>query len=509
MAPAALLGFVVLLQSVDTWKQQLRDAVATHQIDKAEEAIANLVEKNSESAADALLQCGLASLKSCADLLRESIKLKQSHRRVSAQLRESVDANEKSELRDKLNDLERRLFTLEISAAHSSIIQERLTLALTELNNPKAIQVLLDRLQNAPEAPLRQLAALALSLSPQGDFNLVTGALLDRLKKEKVPNVIIALTEGLRKRRDKRPEVAACLVELLKSEYWQVVVTAAAFLGEIEDPSSVPALIDTLERTEGRVRCDVHQALVRITGVQRTDDPETWKSWWKQNGEKFLGGRYVPTPADKGDPSRRGEFFGLPLTSRSVIFLLDRSDSMREEIKWTPTDDDRSVFDQISVGGKTKLDIAKFQMKKALLRLPAKSRFNIVFYNDAARVFSEEMIALDDRSRKKAFEFIDSIQPGGATDLYGGLGIALASLREPEGLLRKDAADTFFVLSDGLPNAGQVTSADRILNQLWTQNVINRVDIHTVYLGQEQGKGLSLLKDMAQRNNGQFMWPGH
>jgi hypothetical protein len=502
----ALLASLLWLQGVEGYKSQLRDSIASHQVEKAEEAIAKLVEKNSEPAAEALLSAALAVYKSFADLAKDSAKLQQIHRRTFADYQKSSDSNEQAEFRDKLNDLEKRIFTLEIHLNRASLIQERLTLALTEFSDPKAVAAILDRLQSSPDWPIRAITSLALSLSPQGDFNAVTQALLERLKKEKIPNVVVALMEGLRKRQDKRAEIVAALIELLKSEHWQIVVTAAKYLDDIEDKSATKPLIDALERTDGRIRSDLHQSLVKLTGVQRSEDPEAWKAWWKENGAPFVEGQYVPPPGERAEPSRRGEFFGLPVHSRNVIFILDRSDSMREELVWPLTDDDRSVLDQIAAPGKSKIEIARFQVKKALLRLPPKTRFNILYYNEATRLFSDEMATLDDKTRKKAFDFIDSVQPSGGTDLHLALGTALAYARDSDGLLRREGADTLFLLSDGLPNSGQVTSADRILSRLWTQNIINRMDIHTVYTGKDRGKGLDLMKEIAKRNNGRCVF---
>lgn len=490
------------LQGVEGYKNQLREAVATHQVEKAEDAIAKLVEKNSEAAAEALLSAALFVYKSAADLAKESGKIQHIHRRTFADYQKSSDENERAEFRDRLNDLEKRIFTLEIHLNRASLVQERMTLALTEFSDSRATHAILDRLQTSPDWPIRAVSSLALSLSPQGDFNSVTQALLDRLKREKVPNVIVALMEGLRKRQDKRAEVVSALVDLLRSEHWQVVVTAAKYLEDIEDKAAVKPLIDALDRSDGRIRAELHRALVKLSGVQRSEDPEAWTSWWNEHGAAFLEGRYVAPAGERAEPSRRGEFFGLPVHSRNVVFILDRSDSMREGLEWALTDDDRAVLDQIPAPGKSKLDMARFQLKKALLRLPPKSRFNILFYNESARLFSDDMAVLDERTRKKAFEFVDAVQPSGGTDLHMALGTALAYARDADGVLRRDGVDTLYLLSDGLPSSGQVTSSERILSRLWTQNIINRMEIHTVYTGKDRGKGLDLMKEIAKRNDG-------
>jgi hypothetical protein len=75
-------------------------------------------------------------------------------------------------------------------------------------------------------------------------------------------------------------------------------------------------------------------------------------------------------------------------------------------------------------------------------------------------------------------------------------------------VLRRDAADTLFLLSDGLPTAGLVTGSERIIRRLGMQNIVNRMEIHTIYTGSEEGKGLELMKEIARWNQGQSIWPG-
>jgi hypothetical protein len=498
----------LLLQTSEPLRLQLRDAVSASDHDRACESIAALVEKNSESSCESLLMALPLSHKVCADLTRESDRLRLAHRRTLSEMRASGDEAERAEFRDRLNDLERRIDLLERSLGRGLAIQDRLVQGLAEISDARAISLLLSRFQTSAEWPLRAAAAVALSMNLNGDFNAVAEGLLNRLKQEKVASVVVPVIEGLRRRKDKRAAVVEALIEKLQSDYWQVVVTAAASLAEIEDPSAVQPLIQVLARVEGRPRADVHRALVRLTGVQRDDNPEAWKAWWRENGERFLKGSYAPPPLERAEPSRAGDFFGLRIVSRNVIFVLDRSDSMREETSWKPSEEDRQLFDRIPAPGRAKLEVARFQLKKALLTLPAGTRFNLVYHNENALLFSDAMSELDDRARDRAFKFIDGIRASGATDLHAALRAALSFCREPDGTMKKDAVDTIYILSDGLPNAGKNANPDRLVQWLSARNIVHRIEVHTIYTGKENDRGLELMKELSQRNGGRWVWPG-
>jgi hypothetical protein len=119
----------------------------------------------------------------------------------------------------------------------------------------------------------------------------------------------------------------------------------------------------------------------------------------------------------RADSSDAGsEFFGVQVTARSVVFVIDRSTSM-----W------------VNHG----LEAAKRELLEKLNRLPSGTRFQVFFYdNKVEPVGSTErdgLLANSDENRRRVIEFIKSINARGSTDHMSALRQAL--FLRPEAIL--------------------------------------------------------------------------
>jgi len=102
-----------------------------------------------------------------------------------------------------------------------------------------------------------------------------------------------ALAAGSRGARDR--ELApwrALLVGALADPDPSVVRSAAEGLATLGDPSSVPALIEALDRTAraaemGPARA-IQEALVELTGLEGTTGASAWRHWWSFEGQRWL-----------------------------------------------------------------------------------------------------------------------------------------------------------------------------------------------------------------------------
>ena len=121
--------------------------------------------------------------------------------------------------------------------------------------------------------------------------------------------------------------LAPDVVPSLGHKVWQVRLTAAESLGLIRVPLAIEPLIrrleDRLERK--RVKAAAAHSLVRITGVQLYDLAGAWRKWWTDNQRSFR------VPQQPAEPRRRKHgstvitFYGLPVESDRVIFVIDKS----------------------------------------------------------------------------------------------------------------------------------------------------------------------------------------
>ncbi len=78
----------------------------------------------------------------------------------------------------------------------------------------------------------------------------------------------------------------ACLCAALKDEDYYVLQRAARVLGEIKDRQAVEPLIATLDNFFARE--EAGYALEKITGEDLGYNSVKWKTWWKENKDKFL-----------------------------------------------------------------------------------------------------------------------------------------------------------------------------------------------------------------------------
>jgi hypothetical protein len=131
-------------------------------------------------------------------------------------------------------------------------------------------------------------------------------------------------------------------------------------------------------------------------------------------------GRYEPDAADWRDvpPWRQASFFGVRARGQYFIYVVDCSGSM--------IDDNRLVR-------------AKSELRHSVLTLQPPQRFQVIFYNDRHIPLPGDLPRPADQANKSQMnQWLRLIEPDGATDPRGAMGLALA--------MRPDA---IYLLSDG------------------------------------------------------------
>jgi hypothetical protein len=349
----------------------------------------------------------------------------------------------------------------------------------------------------------------------------IPAALAEILKKDSEPQVRIAVLDAIRELKSASPEILAAVLEQLKHEFWQVKSTAASTLKALKPKEAIDALLEALAKSDGRLRHDMNDALAAITGVDKHADPNAWRAWWDANKAAFLEGKYAPRPEEAKDAKPFTTFYGIPVNSKNVIFILDRSGSMQEPSEWEPDKDVATGAGQpggdLKPQGNRKIDIARWQLKRALSMIPDGVEFNVIFYSHEWTILSERMLKLSADTRKKAFEFIDRLDPVGPTNIYDPLekGLAFAATGPLADKIAKGGVDTIFFLTDGMPNTGQVPRAEDILVKVKELNKTKKVKINTIGVfssstaptpagGSEAELGGKFLKQLADENDGRY-----
>jgi hypothetical protein len=135
-------------------------------------------------------------------------------------------------------------------------------------------------------------------------------------------------------------------------------------------------------------------------------------------------------------------FAGIALTGRRVVFLVDMSGSM-------------NLIDA-KTADPQKWVAVRQTLAKILRSLPDVEKFQVVLFSDRViHPLGNEggWIDFDKDSAARVVQALEKVEPSGDTNMYAAF--------EATFRLRAEGLDTVYLLSDGLPNAGEGLTADQ------------------------------------------------
>ncbi|MHC4160825.1 MAG: HEAT repeat domain-containing protein [Planctomycetota bacterium] len=338
--------------------------------------------------------------------------------------------------------------------------------ALGDLGDPKSIPVLLKKAKAKDPVAIRALARCGL-----GDAR-VRSFFLKMLDSSRWKNRIYALdAAGLSGQAALVDKVAPNLGH----KEWRVRLAAAEALGRLRFKESIPPLIDRLGPEEHkRVRSAIGESLFLLTAQDFRDFGDAWRRWWSERAKDFVVPKRIPVRA----PSQSGtgaSFFGLPVGSGRVVFVIDKSGSMSASDRRT---------------GKTRLERAADEVIAAVGRLKDHDRVEIVFFDSSSHPWQRQLVKLTTSRRAALQRHVRQQTPSGGTNIYDPLEAAL-QLKE---------VDTVFLLSDGVPGSGKFVATHDILRAVRRINQTRRVAVHGIAVGTDS----ELLKKLADQNGGKY-----
>lgn len=255
---------------------------------------------------------------------------------------------------------------------------------------------------------------------------------------------------------------------------------------------SVEPLIKLLEKLVKK-RKDVlyHQvrdALWELTG-QDFELVEEWYSWWEPRQDSF-------DPMDESHEGKTGvkrkrrgndpEFWGVPVESKNIVFVIDTSGSM----KYVHKDDipglargDGSDSGQGSGGGQmtadqqrlarfwTRMEMAKRELRKVLRKMSKDAAFNCVRFDTTVSKFKKKATPASNGNKKAAIKWVDGLKHNGNTNTMDSL---------IEAFMQDARTNTIFILSDGLPSVdGKANDPTQpILDKVFELNRFRKIKIH-------------------------------
>ncbi len=281
----------------------------------------------------------------------------------------------------------------------------------------------------------------------------------------------------------------APLKTLLDDKDWRVRVAAAAGMERLWSVEALGALVDRLQKEDGRLVLDIVTVLERMTHKDIGYDAKAWKAWYDAQKETFKlpeKGRNAAAPKEHKTVST---FFKVPILSKRVVFIVDCSGSMKND-------------DEI-YKGKRKIDVAMEEFDKALGAMPGDAKVGVIMLSTEAtaqKVRSLGPLIELKAGRKKAVDFLKSSW-GKLEDIKRGRGDIYDAILEAEEIAE---ADTVMLLTDGVPTDGKYIDRQHFLEALAREHPNRRVAVHAILIG-SKGIDEKLMEGTAAATGGIYM----
>jgi hypothetical protein len=351
---------------------------------------------------------------------------------------------------------------------------------------------------------------LVWALGPRGNLKDLTD-----LAEDKLPAIQVAALDALAERAD--PSLVDVFLKCLREgRSWEIKLAAVQGLERTATEDSVSAIIETLticRPEEGRIRERLSVTLRKTTKLDlESDDPNAWRAAWtaKKAGEE---------PGRAGTVAEPAEFFGLRSPSSRIVFILDRTGTMgdaardpgrtagklpqdaapqpKEPRQETAAREEATRLKERieSSAASTRLEIAKRELVHSVYHLSPRVHFNVVLFESVPHGWRDTFVPATWPNKLELIREVQKLTPGGNTNMWDAIEMALRFVESPQrpGVFTLDkksnyaillgGADTFYFLSDGLPNAGRIPKAEDILMELAKVSRLRKVAIHAVCIG--------------------------
>jgi hypothetical protein len=367
-------------------------------------------------------------------------------------------------------------------------------------------------------------AALATETDPRGLIVILQGLSAAKknigaenaakLLRHKEPSVVFAAVDMLGATGE--PKNADALNPLLRTKDWSQQTAVLAALAKLRAKSSVPAIIDLLAVSKGRIAAEACETLQGITGWEFVE-AKRWQEWWENVDPSWE----VPKVVKKIDAAAEGygkkptTYYDVKIVSKRVFFVIDISYSMEMTMRFKNADGHYETH--------TRLDLAKEQLIKTLRMLDDNTEFGILAFEAILEPWRPSLQKATKGVIDEAVHWVEDLKTsnqGQTEEGYDrGQTNTYAALKWVYGRTTKDSeqtqstgsskampktkpiADTVFFLSDGDPSCGELTIHSQIVEQVKRYNQSSRVVINTVAI-ELVGLGRQLMADIATATGG-------
>jgi HEAT repeat protein len=260
---------------------------------------------------------------------------------------------------------------------------------------------------------------------------------------------------------------------------WRIRAQAVENAFWLHDDVCMGVLVEAVGDERLRVAAAAHSALIGLSGTELGRDTELWKSWWEANRDTWK----APDKPRFGVPPKgaetRASYHGIEILSENVVFVLDASGSMSNEM-----------------GDRTRWELARAELDKAVEGLPDGTPVNVVVFQEEAKAAFDAPKPLTKKVRRDIHSFARKTSPRESGNLLAAMLLAL----EQEG------ADTVFLLSDGAPSFGDMVDKGRVRRAIRARNRSRKLVVNTIGLGAEKSTERSFLEGVARDSGGRAVF---
>ena len=340
---------------------------------------------------------------------------------------------------------------------------------IAERGQKESIDKLSKMIGKGKERTAMRAALDALTVLRKGEATWIDE--LITLTKHEDPEVRNLALQALGESRDKK--ALEKLVVALNDENWSVRLAALDALEHLKTKDAIGPIVERMAKEEGRMLQEFSLALWRLTGQGYQENAKGWASWWDGAKDRFefLTEEQL-NQVKTGEEEYRlkqttrveQKFFGIRIVSHRVIFIIDESGSMQEQLN--------SEYEGKT--GQPRMEVAKRELERCVTGLDTSALFNIVtFSSDVDRWMDGSLAGASEKNRAAAKEYVGKLMAAGGTNLYGALKDAFRDLD----------VDTIFVLSDGEPSVGEETDPTVIREHVKAWNEHRGIQINTIAVG--------------------------
>ncbi|TWU15168.1 VWA domain-containing protein [Allorhodopirellula heiligendammensis] len=276
-------------------------------------------------------------------------------------------------------------------------------------------------------------------------------------------------------------------------------------LARLHCPLSIEWLQRLAEQIDGQLRHEIETRLADVDLRDFDGDRERYQGYLEQleEGAKMAELGMPPrsmTPAQPASAVTRsgagklqlqdapsesqgklrltnGEYYGIELNAGRMLFVIDRSGSMREPAYH-----------------ETRLQSAKRELIRALDQLSPDAEFAIMLFDTEIQSWRNKLTPATQENKLHAIEFVKGIEIGDRTNTHGVL---------TESLRFDDQLEAVFVLTDGRPTAGVTISPQVIIHDIVGRNHMRHLKFNTIGIGVNPTTS-EFLKTLATETGGEY-----